>query len=183
MLWWNDRRLMFWNINLSFFFLYLSERKGVHWEAEHDPCSGKPSLLITSHGIFFTKLTSFKTTSFNTYISCFYSSNHLLLLQNGKDIVFVLSSLNFFFLNNVLLRCYSPFTMLHDSNVACIQCCIWCVYFIFGNSDNWGLTNGKLLMQTRSQNHIVKSVFVNMASALFRPSSCTHEMWVIVWTL
>lgn len=60
MTWWNDRRLVFWNwdgmtyirLSLVFFFLHFSERKGVHRKAEHDPCSGKPSTLMTSPRMF-----------------------------------------------------------------------------------------------------------------------------------
>lgn len=31
-----------------FFIFTFLERKGVHWEAEHDPCSGKSSVLMSS---------------------------------------------------------------------------------------------------------------------------------------
>lgn len=62
------------NIHLSFVYFYFLERKGVHWKAEHDPCSGKPSVQMTSQRIF-QKLLS------ETHLTCFYSLNPLFLLK------------------------------------------------------------------------------------------------------
>lgn len=129
-MWWNDRRLVPWNWDCMtcthFCFcslLSFLERKGVHWKAEHDPCSGKQSIQTTSHWInYFNSFWNLISAVFKVQIQLRNPKN----AEQSRRFSLQLSFLTMGF-------CIVELTVFQSLKMFVLVC----FFFIFRHSDNW----------------------------------------------